>query len=91
MTSHQLKPVDFEFPNFDDPSLLNRRVNQYFVVCVPQTTDEDVQLYTEAREKYGRMVHLVSIDIAFNIGNTLKIKLLTKELNNFNSINDCNL
>ena len=75
MTSHQLKPVDFEFPNFDDPSLLNRRVNQYFVVCVPQTTDEDVQLYTEAREKYGRMVHLVSIDSAFNIGNTQKKNL----------------
>ena len=56
MTAHELKPVDFEFPNEIQD---NRNVNQYFVVCVNQATDEDVQLYTEAREKYGRMVHLV--------------------------------
>jgi len=57
MTAHELKPVDFEFPNEIQD---NRNVNQYFVVCVNQATDEDVQLYTEAREKYGRMVHLIA-------------------------------
>merc|ERR1711909_42558 len=57
MSAHELKPVDFEFP---DGLQENRNANQYFVVCVNQATDEDVQLYSEAREKYGRMVHLVA-------------------------------
>ena len=56
MSAHELKPVDFEFP---DGLQENRNANQYFVVCVNQATEDDVQLYSEAREKYGRMVRLV--------------------------------
>jgi hypothetical protein len=56
MSTHELKPVDFEFPNDLQE---DRNANQYFVVCVNQATDDDLQLYSEAREKSGRMVHLV--------------------------------
>ena len=62
MSSHELKPVDFDFPNGQIQRLHgeNRFPDQYFVVCIPQVTENDVQLFREAREKYGRMVHLVS-------------------------------
>ena len=56
MNSHELKAVDFEFPN-EIPE--DRNADQYFVVCVAQATEDDLQLYSEAREKYGRSVHLV--------------------------------
>lgn len=57
MSTHQLKSVDFEFP---DELPEGRSTDQYFVVCVPQATEDDLQLYSEARAKYGRMVHLIT-------------------------------
>merc|ERR1711894_157120 len=39
MSAHELKPVDFEFP---DGLQENRNANQYFVVCVNQATEDDV-------------------------------------------------
>ena len=68
MRSHELKTVDFDFPNGQIQRLYgeNRYPDQYFVVCIPQVTEDDLQLFQEAREKYGRMVHLVSHYI-FNI------------------------
>jgi hypothetical protein len=39
LTLHDLKPVDFEVDNKPD----GRTSDQYFIVCVPQTTDADVE------------------------------------------------
>ena len=77
MTSHERKPVDFDFPNGQIQRLHgeNRFPDQYYVVCVPQTTEDDVQLYQEAREKYGSMCHMVSHDL-FDIINPKYVLLL---------------
>ena len=56
MSTHQLKSVDFEFP---DELPEGRSADQYFVVCVPTATDDDLQLYSEARAEHGRSVYLV--------------------------------
>merc|ERR1711997_613385 len=62
VSSHGLKSVDFDFPNGQIQRLHgeNRFPDQYFVVCIPKVTEDDLQLFREAREKYGRMVHLVA-------------------------------
>ena len=61
MKSHELKPVDFDFPEGQIQRLHgeNRFPDQYFVACVPHVTDDDILLYREAKAKYGNLVNLV--------------------------------
>ena len=70
MKSHELKPVDFDFPEGQIQRLHgeNRFPDQYFVACVPHVTDDDILLYREAKEKYGRLVNLVrTFSLSFNV------------------------
>ena len=60
MSTHELKAVDFEFTNELQEG---RNANQYFVVCVNQVTEDDLQAYSDARENYGRSVSLVSLKL----------------------------
>ena len=78
MRSHELKKVDFDFPNGQIQRLHgeNRYPDQYYVVCIPQVTEDDLQLFQEAREKYGGMCHLVSYYI-FTIVEQKCLLLLT--------------
>ena len=62
MSTHQLKAVDFEFTNDLQEG---RNADQYFVVCVNQVTEDDLQAYSDARENYGRSVSLVRFKIMF--------------------------
>ena len=61
MKSHELKPVDFDFPEGQIQRLHgeNRFPDQYFVACVPHVTDDDLLLYREAKAKYGNLINLV--------------------------------
>ena len=60
MSTHELKAVDFEFTNELEE---DRTANQYFVVCVNQVTEDDLQAYSDARENYGRSVSLVRLKL----------------------------
>ena len=60
MSTHQLKAVDFEFTNELQEG---RNADQYFVVCVNQVTEDDLQAYSDARENYGRSVSLVRLKL----------------------------
>ena len=60
MSTHELKAVDFEFTNELQEG---RNANQYFVVCVNQATEDDLQAYSDARENYGRSVSLVRLKL----------------------------
>ena len=60
MSTHELKAVDFEFTNELQEG---RNADQYFVVCVNQVTEDDLQAYSDARENYGRSVSLVRLKI----------------------------
>ena len=62
MSTHELKAVDFEFTNELQEG---RNADQYFVVCVNQVTEDDLQAYSDARENYGRSVSLVRFKIMF--------------------------
>jgi len=57
MSTHELKAVDFEFTNELQEG---RNADQYFVVCVNQVTEDDLQAYSDARENYGRSVSLIA-------------------------------
>ena len=73
MKSHELKPVDFDFPEGQIQRLhgKNRFPDQYFVACVPHVTDDDILLYREAKAKYGNLVNLVrTFSLFFYIGYT---------------------
>ena len=70
MNSHELKPVDFDFPEGQIQRLhgKNRFSDQYFIACVPHVTEDDILLYREAKEKYGRLVSLVrTFLLSFNV------------------------
>ena len=60
MSTHELKAVDFEFTNELQEG---RNADQYFVVCVNQVTEDDLQAYSDARENYGRSVSLVRLKL----------------------------
>ena len=82
MSTHELKAVDFEFTNELQEG---RNANQYFVVCVNQVTEDDLQAYSDARENYGRSVSLVSLKLMLCI-KLLKIfqSLLEQKLYSIN-------
>ena len=88
MSAHELKPVDFDFPNGQIQRLHgeNRYPDQYFVVCVNQVTEDDVQLYREAREKYGRMVHLVRQPLFHILGKNTSCFILYYNTFNYSPI-----
>ena len=76
MNSHELKPVDFDFPEGQIQRLhgKNRFPDQYFIACVPHVTEDDILLYREAKEKYGRLVSLVRTfycSLMFDIHNSI--------------------
>ena len=52
--------MDFEFTNELQEG---RNADQYFVVCVNQVTEDDLQAYSDARENYGRSVSLVRLKV----------------------------
>ena len=48
MELHDVKPVDFDMPNGIPEG---RTMEQYFVVCVPESTEDDIQMRKEQRAR----------------------------------------
>ena len=47
-----LEAGDFKAVDFDVPNLLENRVSQqYFIVCVPESTDEDIEIRRNQRAR----------------------------------------